>query len=371
MRRYLLFFVLCLNLSCKTTTASLSSEEATAPTRSLPDAAQKLWDAYASEQKAGVTLQPNCVPIQLKPPLDVPEKGLLIMYHGFSGCPIQFINIGRKLSAQGFHVLFPLLPGQGRVPLTFDRERRVVTDDQRGMPDNTAPYERLSQSMNAIAAEFPGYKVIAGLSGGGGQAMGTAVEGINPQTQKNHWDRVLLYVPFFKIPGIQGNVAGPVSVLLPGVYKGFGADCEKDQLNEADPRNGMCDFSLKHVIAMKDYGAKSAARAAELQVPIQIAGVEKDGASDDSAIIATFKNIASPDKHLCFYQEGVTHAVFYESDYKYPDTRTWVPEAEDAALDWILRGEAFPTNGPSIEPPNAAPADKQPRCKILAPLPSP
>jgi hypothetical protein len=54
--------------------------------------------------------------------------------------------------------------------------------------------------------------------------------------------------------------------------------------------------------------------------------------------------------------------------YKYPDTRTWVPEAEEALLGWVLRGEAFATNGPSIEPPNAAPADKQPRCKILAPV---
>jgi len=368
MRMLLLWLVFVMSLSCKTTSSSMISSEESSSTRSLPEAAQNLWSSYVAEQQKDVTLQANCIPIHLKPPLDREEKGLFVMYHGFSGCPNQFVNIGKKLAAQGYHVLFPLLPGQGRIPLVFDPAKGLVEDDQRGMPEDTVAYENLSKSINAIAAAYPGFRIIAGLSGGGGQAMGTVVEGVNPETKNNHWNRALLYVPFFKIPGIQGVVAEPVSVLLPGSYTGFGPDCQLGQLSETNPRNGMCDFSLKHIRAMADYGAKSAARAKELNVPIQIAGVEKDGASDNGAIISAFNNISSTDKSLCFYQEGVTHAVFTDSDYANPTTRPWVPEAEEALYAWVFRGEAFATNGPSFEPPNSG--SKQQRCKILAPLPN-
>ena len=40
-------------------------------------------------------------------------KGIIIMYHGWTGCPDSYNQISSSLNDQGFIVLTPLLPGQG------------------------------------------------------------------------------------------------------------------------------------------------------------------------------------------------------------------------------------------------------------------
>jgi esterase/lipase len=330
--------------------------------RALPSHAQTLWDEYVKEETTSATLQEKCVPLQLRPSKSVDEKGLLVIYHGFSGCPNQFINIGRKLAAQGYHVLMPLLPGQGRVPLKIDRENGTVKDDNTAMPRNVEGYRNLTRKINQIAGHYPGYKVIAGLSGGGAQATGTAVAGYDPETDKNIWDRALLMVPLYKIPGLQGTAADIVNMSIPTFNAGFGNGCEASQLDAKEPRAGLCDFEVVHVQAMESYGRESAAQADKFKIPVQILGVEGDGAADDGAITSFFKRAASKDKSLCFYAKGVEHAMLYDGDYLHPDTRPWVPDVEAAVLNWITAGTHAETDGISKE-------HGQPRCKLTVALP--
>ena len=352
-------------IACKSTeTTRLAGMDEGTAQRDLPQEAQDLWDTYVQEQVSQAQLQHNCVPIQLTPVQGVEEKGLFIMYHGFSGCPIQFINVGRKLAALGYHVLLPLLPGQGRVPLKIDRAAGTVTDDTSGLPKNAKGYQDLTTKMNQIAAAYPGLRVIGGLSGGGAEATGTAVAGYDATTGKNLWDRALLMVPLYKVPGLPGDAADIVNLSVPTFDAGFGKSCMQGELDTKEPRNGICDFKVADVEAMEGYGAQAATSAGNLKIPVQIVAVEGDTAVDDGAIYDFYKRLASMDKALCYYPKGVAHAMLYEGDYLHPDTRPWVPDVEAALISWVTEGQHTPTEGISVE-------YSQPLCKLTVALPKP
>ena len=63
--------------------------------------------------------QKQCVPTRYLPPSDMPIKGLVINYHGYTACPDSMKPFSKQLSEQGYVVITPLLPGHG-INLGFD-----------------------------------------------------------------------------------------------------------------------------------------------------------------------------------------------------------------------------------------------------------
>jgi len=183
-------------------------------------------------------------------------RGLVIIYHGFTGCHTQFINVARELVDSGFAVLLPTLPSNRRdyrnkaqVELRIQTEgarnlaeqvrsgkqSNVIQDDDSGIPLQTQDYYLYAEEMTQIAKSFPGPRVLVGLSLGGGLAVATLIKGaeLKGNGESNVWTRGLLITPFFKAPSIQGVLAHIVGTALPRFQAGFGDNCEAGQLEEA------------------------------------------------------------------------------------------------------------------------------------------
>lgn len=338
--------------ACRTSdkTSITKDQELVGDYHALPAATQAAWDAYVSQLQNTANLQPACVPIQLRPKTATPEQGLVVIFHGFTGCSIQFINIARQLADAGYHVLLPLLPGEGRAPLVKDAATLDVKDDLSGMPNNPDGYAQFAEEINALARTYPGYKVMSGLSGGGAQAMGCLAQSTSDREGRGLWDRALIFVPFFKIAGIAGRASDIITLSAPGFGAGWGKECKASQLKpEPERRNGQCDFTIGQAEAMERYGAGAAKDASSIKTPIQYAGVVQDPTVDNRAIVRAFEATGATDKHLCFYPKGVSHAILYEGDYLYPQTRPWAREVEAMMLAFIKGGTPFPSDQAQIQ----------------------
>ena len=114
------------------------------------------------------------------------------MIHGFSGCPQQFFELGKRIADRGFDVLLPVLPGHGVLPARNNEE-----DLSRlpGEPHSETGYAELAERMNEIMATSPGTRVMVGFS------LGGAI-GLNANLQApNLYDRHLLLSPMLEIWG--------------------------------------------------------------------------------------------------------------------------------------------------------------------------
>ena len=108
------------------------SESALATSDALPAPAVTRWESYVARVTAEAPLQEGCAPTRVSPPQGVRAKGVVALFHGFTACPQQFVDVAADLAASGFEVLLPLLPGNGRVPRVVEGTKRV--DDVSGLP---------------------------------------------------------------------------------------------------------------------------------------------------------------------------------------------------------------------------------------------
>ena len=373
--------------SCKTTQSEAKLSTSISESNALPPQTRKLWNDYVSTL-ADKNLQDKCSPILVEPKLPNQAQGLAVIYHGFTGCPIQFINMAQELADEGWAVLLPLLPGNGREPV-FDQAKiqeleesfgkpasrivadgdasDLVKDDFSDIPQDTAEYYDYAERMTTIAKSFAGPRVIAGLSLGGGLAVATLIKGaeLAESGSPNVWSRSFLVTPFFRAPSIQGNLAPIVGASVPNFGFGFGSNCEAGQLrNDYGKRIGICDFALGNIRTLQALGSQIGRQEQmqKIKVPVQVIGVANDNTSDNTAIINAFSNVSADFANLCFYTDSVGHATFFDGDFvplkeeassalssakernSVPRiTRYWAREAQDRAVKFITQG--FDGNG--------------------------
>jgi alpha-beta hydrolase superfamily lysophospholipase len=373
----------------------------------LPESTQKLWDAYI-EKQAGISFQPGCAPQQLLP--KGKAQGLVIIYHGFTGCPTQFINVARELVDEGYAVLLPTLPGNGRVyrnkaeldrriqtedgrnlaeQVRSGKQSNVIQDDDSGIPLQTKDYYLYAEEMTRIAQSFPGPRVLMGLSLGGGLAVATLIKGaeLKASGESNVWTRGLLITPFFKAPSVQGLLARIVGTALPRFQAGFGDDCEAGQLEEGyRKRNGICDFDAGNIETLQRLGREVGRKdqMSRIQIPVQIIGVANDNTSDNSSIIDAFAFTSPELTRSCFYPDEVNHATIIDGDFalynpSFAETlksarerqaiprfpRFWARQVQDQIIDFTINGFK-PDGGPftvSTEP-STETNKKAKRCEL-------
>ena len=334
-------------------------------------------------------LQEACKPVFARASAEVPFRGTAIFFHGYTACSQQFYEMRDNLTARGFHVLIPTLPGQGRAPSptsgdTPESRAHYYEFLPRVETDGATVYRNFVNDMNAIMRKAPGEHMIGGLSVGGALAFGAVMQA------PGLYQRALLLAPFFTVP--PDNFWRPVEPEKDGVKARWGAfyanaklkiegdirravithktdwvPKEKQELRwgngcykqNANGRAGICDTTLFNLAAVVNYGdtikelanAKSnTPNSVPPQTQIQIATVEFDDGSDTRATKNIFKTVRDNLKFkmdLCFYR-GVPHSFL--SRYDHPDmAMEWLPHFYDRANKFFVDGEFFDTNGVSDE----------------------
>lgn len=278
--------------------------------------------------------QEGCKPRSVMPPADVPVRGKVILIHGFTACPQQFIEWSERLRAEGWISYFLLMPGHGRFPSSRSKE------DFNSVPGHKQieEYSQLARDAVALAKGDSLPTVIVGLSVGGAVALDAVLQA------PERFDRAMLVSPFFAVSNSFLRRFGvPVLGRIPIVQDkviGWGAPCV-DEMRRG--RAGICSFRLQQLLAAQLYGKSVSAKARLVDTHIQILGVHDDGAASNRAIQATAKNLGletQADVSACFYRQGANHSLFSRFDSPDED-KFWLDSLLDSSTDFVDHGAWF------------------------------
>jgi alpha-beta hydrolase superfamily lysophospholipase len=316
------------------------------------------WQAYADEIDA-VPRQNGCRARFMPAAPAIPRKGAVVMFHGFGGCPQQFFELGRLVSAQGFDVILPLLPGHGAKPEldgNDDLSRLPTADDWE------ARYAGLARRINEIMARSPGTRVIVGFSLGGAISLNANMQA--PAL----YDRHLLLSPMFAIRG-GAFVEGLAGFLgrVPGVRNIVVKPASKRQECrdwESAGRAGFCDYQLKHVVALLQLEEMNRRmyRESVFTTPIQIvAAGDEDYVSNEQIVTFVEQQAANGPISLCFMPADVRHEML--SPFENSDLEMyWLGDLLGNSISFITNSGFFPQQSAAEETTTGSPP-----CRIHAP----
>jgi esterase/lipase len=300
------------------------------------------WKHYADEVNA-LPRQEGCEPQFLPASRSVSRRGAVVMFHGFGGCPQQFLELGNRVSAEGFDVLLPLLPGHGVVP-------KDGKDDLSRLPtskDWDTRYAGLAQRMNEIMTRSPGTKVIVGFSLGGAISLNANMQA------ETLYDRQLLLSPMLAIrggafveglAGFMGRVPGIRNIVVKPA-----ARREECRAWQAAGRAGFCDYQLKHVVALLNLQDLNDAlyEQESLITPVQIvAAGDENYISNDTIVSFTERQRANGPVSLCFMPADVPHEMLsvYENAGR---EMYWLDDLLTDAVLFIAGKDFFPADPPA------------------------
>lgn len=363
---------LCLGFwGCKTTQSNLSGAEdqSAAIQRIENQTVRDLWTAhirYETKERnsSGKEIRPDCMPRFYPHNESAPRKGMVMFFHGFTACPQQYFDIAEMLSAEGFDVFLPLMPGQGRLETgkedyLADLPSKYTQERYQGNPLQHPLYVEFITRMNEIAATSTGVKALAGLSGGGGLATGAAIA--SQSATGNVWSRVLLYAPYYSNPGTTKALADVVGFFNPGVKTDWGDGCRRNRAR-VNGRAGYCSINVGATQAMVQYGEGATQEISKLQIPVQFVVTEKDPTADNSAIYRAFIQVKNA--QICTYPLRVPHSLINPNKDLIPDTEEfssirekdvpsgppyeWVDALNVDSVNFLTSGEWFPSSGESL-----------------------
>ena len=152
------------------------------------------WEQHVNQSKEQ-TKQLNCFPTKYE--AHGPSRGTVILLHGFTACPQQFFEIGKKLSHIGYRVYIPLLPGHGLEKFKDNEYEELpnlenysrVFDGFVTQINEIALFENLGANSNEEISPVS----IGGLSLGGMLAVNAIAK--KPTIYSN----ALILTPFFQI----------------------------------------------------------------------------------------------------------------------------------------------------------------------------
>jgi pimeloyl-ACP methyl ester carboxylesterase len=270
------------------------SPEATPP-QWTPEADQA-WEDYLKTVELD-KLQDQCRPRIIREKASATGyKGMAVLYHGFTACPQQFFELAEDLSALGYTVVLPLLPGHGRQWSEVDGKK---IDDLSLLPQGILSlphsyqesYGYLAAQMNHLASKVQGDRVIAGLSVGG------SLVSITTMLRSDLWDRQLILSPLYEIgPDVMRALLGTISntqrqlsqlirIWDPILDKnlGWGQGCESERdpgfllpYGRQDLRGGICQFKVTHVGAANQIGYDAWETIRPTQITTQVVAVAQD-----------------------------------------------------------------------------------------------
>jgi esterase/lipase len=300
--------------------------------------AQELWQAHLTQTLSTGRLQKGCAPFLKK--ARTPRQGTVLLFHGYTACPQQYEGLSEDLAKRGYDVYVPLLPGHGRRYLnphlnTFSGKG----DDIALMPGQyeLERYYAFSEHMSQLLMSEPLERVVGGLS------LGASLAVHSLYTFPHLAQRGFLISPLFDVAAPARSLVPFLAPLLPYQRISWGDSCEHERNSG---RAGYCEFSLTHVSAVQKLGNHVLAKLTEVQQPVQIVGVEQDGAASNPAIAEAHQRL--PHNHTCLFQKGVSHSMLSPQDNP---TREmfWLPALTDQLLRFVTTGDYFDTGQASEE----------------------
>ena len=253
-----------------------------------------LWQEYVDSLK-DADLQPDCQP-RMVPSRTSANRGIVVLFHGFTACPQQYFELADQLASRGFTVLLPLLPGHGRAPTVASTSKvDQIADLPTGRLGDLGSYRKsyaaLVTRMNAVADGFGGERIIGGLS------LGAAMASYAAAVRPDLWQRQLLLSPLFEVgdPSVRlllGTLANndatgdPLGAILDPVFgrmSGWGPSCEEERdpafvakYGRTVPRAGICQFRITHGLGANQFGYEVWSLLRPTTVQTQVVAVEED-----------------------------------------------------------------------------------------------
>lgn len=128
----------------------------------------------------------------------------VVLHHGYTNCPQQFILLGRLLHERGANVLIPRMPYHGLADRLTPALARLTAADMAGLASEAAD----------IAHGLGRRVTVAGLSAGG--VMGAWVAQFRPDVA-----RTVVISPSFGIYVVPSGLTAPARLLLNGLPNRF------------------------------------------------------------------------------------------------------------------------------------------------------
>lgn len=306
--------------------------------------ADSAWDSYVAEiqdryQKKGI--QDECKPKKVKYEGDT-YKGVVLLLHGFTACPQQFDDLIPLLTAKGYTVLAPLLPGHGAQFWKFGEKDIDYVDF---LPTEPREYEAFAEQMNAIMDKVHGETALFGLSVGGAVA---AYAGAH-----RAYTRQLITVPLIHLLNkFGGKMARYMNghLLAKHGMVGWGQGCIDERKGG---RAGICTFRIEHAVAARDFGSRHLDRMkAEGPLPQAQDGHTQFVFSEGDTVVsgdkvrelATAEGIPKGSPYACGFPKPIPHSFLSAYDAPNED-KFWLKEITDKVAAYLTDGTLFAQDG--------------------------
>ncbi|MCA3088013.1 MAG: alpha/beta hydrolase [Rhodocyclaceae bacterium] len=373
LQRHLSLIALTFNAACasrefeNSKSASEPTSHKLASQSTLTPHGEALWQVYLSNTPLS-KLQKGCEPtrVQVKP--GKIQVGTAFLFHGFTACPQQYLALADKLAEQGFEVFLPLLVGHGQKRINGEEQFQDLPDEKNYMFRN----DELVRSMNEIAKEASGIKVVGGLSLGGAMAARSLTLSAQQNNGEIIFDRALIMAPLFQLSDLKGKILmstihnlGTIGIPLNtalSMDQGWGPGCELE-ISATPPRAGICKFQVKHAFAAQQYGWEVTRDIASVDVSVQGVGVYGDPVVNNNLFRDVLKKMSAGNREnikICFYPRGnenskddknwlATHGKSNGANHSLLSTfdsptenKWWIDGLMQKTVAFIVDGELFP-----------------------------
>lgn len=289
------------------------------------------WVEYLDSAQPG-SLQEPCRPRLTEPADNLPYRGTVVLFHGFTACPQQFFELAELLALRGYRSLLVVLPGHGK--RVDERGRDVLA----GLPVRRNWRNKigaLAAQVNGIMEYAGGDRVIGGLSAGATASLYTNLRA------PDLYDRHILFAPMFAFND------------RPMTEDRADVEMQSDFAREAciekreQGRAGYCDYRASHRDALAASGRYTldAVRQAPLAIPVQVIGIEEDTVASNAEIREFVEAQAQSSRvSVCFLPQGVPHEMISEHDFPGVEM-LWLDSLLNGSIGFITVGRPLPVIG--------------------------
>lgn len=280
-------------------------------------------------------IQKNSRSILLAHP-NLPEQGIIVLFHGWSAGTWQYEDISKKLYESGYTVYAPRLPGHGYAyPDGLQDNSYLPKSSESGR------YDEFVKDVYAQIEKMPTSKSVLGFSGGGAIAMRMIEK--HPDIEKG-----VLIAPYLRpqldyakklnsvFKTIDPWTHGGLGMLLNQIPYTMGEGGTPE--GEAKGISGHAVVSLGNIYGLTQFGERVLSDAKPTPTAIKIIMSESDKKSDTASIRELKSRIEGNPKNSFFEfpsSENVPHGMVHpkESDCSEKITN----QVYDFASEFLLK----------------------------------
>jgi len=264
----------------------------------------------------------------------LPERGTLVLFHGWSAGAWQFEEMAQRFYEAGYTVYAPRLPGHGYAG--SDNQH-----DNSHLPkaDQSGNYEAYVEKIHSRIEELPGPKSVLGFSGGGAIAM-RSVE------RYDDIEKAVLIAPFLRPKKSPARFLNRIITALDPLTSG-GMGRLIDQIPYTMSRSGTTEglergcsghgeVSVGNIHALAKFGGEVLKDADKASAKVQFILSRSDRTSDDASMEELYTRLGDAEMHKWFEfskDENVPHTMVHPKERGCPREKT--DKVFDVALGFL------------------------------------